>query len=91
MDSLQSEELLDDVRRTLLQARDLLGTSRVSISRDPSLLGIYDELRERLSEVDDERVREALAEIVATVERLGGLADEIEKLRDVRRAIKKSD
>lgn len=91
MDRLRSEELLDDVRTTLLQARALLGTTRAGITRDSSLLGIYDELRERLGEVDDQRVHEALGQIATTVERLGGLCDEIEKLRGVRRAIKKSD
>jgi len=91
MTSLHSEALLEDVRATLLQARNLLGTSKVSISRDPSLLGIYDELCQRLGEIDDGRLREALADIVKSVERLGGLSEDIERLRDVRQAIKKSD
>ncbi len=91
MTSLHCEALLEDVRATLLQARSLLGTSKVSISRDPSLLGIYDELCQRLGEIDDGRLREALADIVKSVERLGGLSEDIERLRDVRQAIKKSD
>jgi len=88
---MRPEELLDEVHGTLRQARALLGASAAGISRDASLLGIYEELRERLQKVDGDRMREALGQIAETVERLGGLSEEIERLRTVRRAIKKND
>ena len=83
-----ADALLSEARAALLEAHDLLEGAPSGAPREDGVLGLYDELRERLKGVDDERVRDLLDGVGSTIERLVRLAEEVERLRALRRVLK---
>jgi hypothetical protein len=88
--------LLADIRAVLTEARDLLDGAGAAGARGPgrasnpgraSVTALYDELRQRLADIDDSRIDGLLGRVSKQVETLNRIAAELEGLRRAARSL----
>jgi hypothetical protein len=88
--------LLADIRAVLTEARDLLdgagvvgsrGLGRTSNPGRASVTALYDELRQRLAEIDGSRIDGLLGRVTEQVETLNRIGAELEGLRRAVRSL----
>ena len=86
-----------DIREVLAEARRLLdgsdpatirGAARPTAGGRPSLTALYDELRQRLGEVDETRIQGLLVRLAAQIETLNRMAQDVDTLRRAGRAVR---
>jgi len=85
----QSRELIHRARALLAESRSVLdaGNNDSSSPLPSDLLGLYDALRGRLSNVCDEDVAELLAAVSETVDELARLAEDLDRVKSLRSAL----
>jgi len=82
------DDVLDETRGLLAEAAAIVdGSLGGGDGADATILSLYEELRVRLDQVDDRRVKALLERIARNVQRLSSLQGEVDRVQRLRDAI----
>ncbi len=86
-----TRELIHRARALLAQGRAVLDAEADGHTQGEApptdLLGLYDALRGRLGTIDEREIEELLAAVSQTVDQLGSLADDLDRVKSLRSAL----